>query len=210
MGQIIAVCNQKGGCGKTTIAVNLAQAFANLGLRVLVVDMDPQASALDWAWEAKDFDVVGQERIKPAYLRRMRNRYHVALIDCPPQYAEPSAAAIRIADLVLVPVQPSQLDVWATTAIVNLIKVRQSVFKGRPKAVFIMSRVVPRTKLSERLRETLAQQDFPTLDGFTTQRVAYAEATQSGQTVFDGKPTPARLEIEAIRDEIKELIDVNQ
>ena len=114
MGQIIAVCNQKGGCGKTTIAVNLAQAFALLDLRVLVVDMDPQASALDWAWEAKDFDVVGQERIKPADLRRMRNQYDVALIDCPPQYAEPSAAAIRIADLVLVPVQPSQLDVWAT------------------------------------------------------------------------------------------------
>ena len=208
---IIAVCNQKGGCGKTTIAVNLAQGFANLGLRVLVADMDPQASALDWAWDAKDFDVVdAQGRIKPADLRRMRKQYDVALIDCPPQYAEPSAEAIRIADLVLVPVQPSQLDVWATTAIVDLIKVRQSVFKGRPKAVFVMSRVVPRTRLAERLRETLAQQDFPTLDGFTTQRVAYAEATQSGQTVFDGKPTPARLEIEAIRDEIKELINVKQ
>ena len=204
---IIAVCNQKGGCGKTTIAVNLAQAFANLGLRVLVADMDPQASALDWAWDAKDFDVVdAQGRIKPADLRRMRKQYELTLIDCPPQYAEPSAEAIRIADLVLVPVQPSQLDVWATQAIVDLIKARQSVFKGRPKAVFVMSRVVPRTKLSERLRETLAQQSFPTLAGFTTQRVAYAEATQSGQTVFDGRPTPARLEIEAIRDEIKELI----
>ena len=102
--------------------------------------MDPQASALDWAWEAKDFDVVGQERIKPADLRRMRNQYHVVLIDCPPQYAEPSAAAIRIADLVLVPVQPSQLDVWATQAIVDLIKVRQAVIPlGSPKAVFVMS-----------------------------------------------------------------------
>ena len=130
---IIAVCNQKGGCGKTTIAVNVAQAFALLDLRVLVVDMDPQASALDWAWEAKDFDVVAQGRIKPADLRRMRTLYDVALIDCPPQYAEPSAEAIRIADLVLVPVQPSQLDVWATQAIVDLIKVRQAVFRGKPQ-----------------------------------------------------------------------------
>ena len=140
----------------------------------------------------------------------MRTQYDVALIDCPPQYAEPSAEAIRIADLVLVPVQPSQLDVWATQAIVDLIKARQAVFRGKPKAVFVMSRVVPRTKLSERLRETLGLQSFPTLASFTTQRVAYAEATQSGETVFDGKPTTGQaLEIEAIRDEIKELINVH-
>ena len=73
-----------------------------------------------------------------------------------------------------------------------------------------MSRVVPRTKLSERLRETLGLQSFPTLASSTTQRVAYAEATQSGQTVFDGKvTTPPRWEIEAIRDEIREMINVN-
>ena len=207
---IIAVCNQKGGCGKTTICVNLAQAFANLGQRVLVLDMDPQASALDWAWDATAFDVSApvDGHIRAPTVARMRTQYDLALIDCPPQYAEPSAEAIRIADLVLVPVQPSQLDVWATTAIVDLIKARQQVGEGKPRAAFIMSRLVPRTKLSERLRETLAQQDFPTLASSTTQRVAYAEATQSGQTVFDGKRTPARLEIEAIRDEIKEMMNV--
>ena len=210
MGQIIAVCNQKGGCGKTTIAVNLAQAFANLGWRVLVLDVDRQASALDWAWDATAFHVSdGQQPIRAPDVRRIRAQYDLAIIDCPPQYARPSAEAVRISDLVLVPVQPSQLDVWATTAIVNLIKARQSVAMGNPKAVFVMSRVVPRTKLSERLRETLAQQDFPTLASGTTQRVAYAEATQAGQTVFDGKRTPARREIEAIRDEIKELMNVD-
>ena len=209
MGQIIAVCNQKGGCGKTTIAVNLAQAFANLGQRVLVVDMDPQASALDWAWNADAFDVMdGRGHLKPADVRRIRTEYDLALIDCPPQYAEPSAEAIRVSDLVLVPVQPSQLDVWATAAIVDLIKARQQVGKGKPLAAFVMSRVAPRTRLAERLRETLALQDFPTLASSTTQRVAYAEATQGGQTVFDGKRTPAMREIEAIRDEIKELMNV--
>ena len=205
MGQIIAVCNQKGGCGKTTIAVNLAQAFANLGQRVLVVDMDPQASALDWAWNADAFDVVDGQGIKAKDRSAL---YDLTIIDCPPQYARPSAEAIRIADLVLVPVQPSQLDVWATAAVVDLIKARQQVGKGKPLAAFVMSRVAPRTRLAERLRETLAQQFFPTLASSTTQRVAYAEATQSGLTVFDGKPGPARWEIEAIRDEIKELIDV--
>ena len=208
MGQIIAVCNQKGGCGKTTIAVNLAQAFANLGQRVLVLDMDPQASAMDWAWEATDFDVV-DGRITALDAARMRTQYDLTLIDCPPQYADPSAQAIRRADLVLVPVQPSQLDVWATSAIVDLIKARQQVGQGKPRAAFVMSRVAPRTLLSKGLRDTLAQQDFPTLASGTTQRVAYAEATQSGQTVFDGQRAPARREIEAIRDEIKELMNVD-
>ena len=213
MGQIIAVCNQKGGCGKTTIAVNLAQAFANLGQRVLVLDMDPQASAMDWAWDIDTLDVVNMgglhKRITPADVRRIRTQYDLALIDCPPSYAQPSAEAVRVADLVLVPVQPSQLDVWATSAIVDLIKARQQVGQGKPRAAFIMSRVAPRTLLSKGLRETLALQDFPTLASSTTQRVAYAEATQSGQTVFDGQRMPARLEIEAIRDEIKELLNVD-
>ena len=210
MGQIIAVCNQKGGCGKTTLAVNLAQAFANLDLRVLVLDLDPQGSALEWAWDSNAFDVkeASHGPIRQPDVRRMRTQYDLALIDCPPSYAQPSAEAIRIADLVLVPVQPSQLDVWATTAIVDLIKARQSVAKGKPQAAFVMSRVAPRTRLSAQLLDTLAQQSFPTLAGFTTQRVAYAEAAQAGQTVFDGKVIPARLEIEAIRDEIKELINV--
>ena len=189
------------------IAVNLAQAFANLDLRVLVADMDPQGSALDWAWEAKDFDVVDAgSRIAPANLRRIRNQYDVTLIDCPPQYSEASAEAIRIADLALVPVQPSQLDLWATIAIVDLIKARQSVAQGNPKAVFVMSRVVLGTLVAQRLRETLAQQDFPVLANFTTQRVAYAEAARLGRTVFGVNAPRARREIEAIRDEIKELI----
>ena len=210
---IIAVCNQKGGCGKTTLCVNLAQAFANLDLRVLVLDLDPQGSALEWAWDINAFDVMevpSHGPIRPPDVRRMRTQYDLALIDCPPSYSQPSAEAIRIADLVLVPVQPSQLDVWATTAIVDLIKARQSVAKGKPQAAFVMSRVAPRTRLSAQLRDTLALQDFPTLASGTTQRVAYAEAAQAGQTVFDGKVTPARWEIEAIRDEIQELMNVNQ
>ena len=192
MGQIIAVCNQKGGCGKTTIAVNLAQAFARLGQRVLVVDMDPQGSAMDWAGDMDALDVLDMAlngHITPPDVRWMRTQYDLALIDCPPQYAMPTVEAIRIADLVLVPVQPSQLDVWATTAIVDLIKARQQVGKGRPRAAFVVSRAAPRTRLSAQLRDTLAQQDFPTLASGTTQRVAYAEAAQAGQDGFR-RPAP--------------------
>ena len=111
---IIAVCNQKGGCGKTTIAINLAQAYVADGHDVLFLDLNPQGSASDWRsidpGLVPGFPVQEIERgdlLRQA--RALRRQHDVIIIDCPPQYAAASAAAIRVADLVLVPVQPSPL-----------------------------------------------------------------------------------------------------
>ena len=207
----IAVCNQKGGCGKTSIAINLAQAFVIDGQKVLLVDLDPQGSASDWSSIASapgpDFEVQEMERgtlLRQA--RALRRQFDVMLIDCPPQFAEPSAAAIRIADLVLVPVQPSPLDVWATDAIVELIQARQSASGGKPRAAYVVSRAISNTALQRSLAEALGKQDLPLLSAGTTQRVVYASTASAGKTVFDGRPTVARREMEAIRDEIKEML----
>ena len=209
----IAVCNQKGGCGKSTLAINLAQAFVVDGLRVLLVDLDPQGSASDWSSiaPAPDFEVQEMERgtlVRQA--RALRRQFDVVLIDCPPQLAEPSAAAIRIADLVLVPVQPSPLDVWATGAIVELIQARQSASGGKPRAAYVVSRAISHTALQRSLAEALGKQDLPLLSAGTTQRVVYASTASAGRTVFDGRPTVARREMEAIRDEIKEMLNDDQ
>ena len=208
---IIAVCNQKGGSGKTTIAINLAGGFVADGIGVLLLDMDLQGSAMDWGSiqpsMAPRFDVKTIDR--PQLLRQaraLRREYEVIIIDCPPQYADTSSAAIRVADVVLVPVQPSPFDVWASDAIARLIKTRQEATGGTPLAACVISRAINNTALQRSIGAALENYGLPVLRAGTTQRVAYATTAAQGLTVFDGRPTVARQEMEAIRDEIKEMI----
>ena len=140
----------------------------------------------------------------------LRQQYDVIIIDCPPQYAAASSAAIRVADFVLVPVQPSPFDVWSTRAIVDLIKTRQQTTQGMPRAAYVVSRAISNTALQRSLAEALSQQSLPALSAGTTQRVVYATTAAQGKTVFDGRPTVARREIEAIRDELKEILNDNE
>jgi chromosome partitioning protein len=123
---IIAVLNQKGGVGKTTIAIHLAMAFAQQsGTRVLLVDADPQGSALDWsAARTADplFPVIGlPKKTLHRELPTVAADYSHVLIDGPPRVNEVARSAILASDVVLIPVQPSPYDVWAAKEIVDLL-----------------------------------------------------------------------------------------
>ena len=142
--------------------------------------------------------------------RALRRLHGVIIIDCPPQYAEPSSAAIRVADLVLVPVQPSPFDVWSTSAIVQLVRTRQEAAGGQPRAAYVVSRAISNTGLQRSLAEALGQADLPVLTAGTTQRVLYAASGVRGGTVFDGRMNAARREIEAIRDDISEVLNEHE
>lgn len=205
----VAILNQKGGSGKTTLATNIAHALKLSGESVLLVDADPQGSARDWnaANEGKLLSVVGLDReTLPVDLKGIESGYDWIVIDGAPQVAKLSAAAIRAADVVIIPVQPSPYDVWSTADLVELIKARQEVTGGKPKAVFLVSRAIRNSKLSREVVEALQGYGLPTLKAGTTQRVIYPTTASHGLTVMSDPGCEAAMEIMAIVREIEMVV----
>ena len=116
------------------------------------------------------------------------------------------AAAVKIADFVLVPVQPSPWDIWATSDLVDIIKARAEVANGKPLAVFVVSRVIKNTKLSQEVLEALKQYELPILNSYTMQRVIYPTSASEGNTVYTQVFNNATLEIDSIRNEVLEAM----
>jgi chromosome partitioning protein len=208
---IIGVLNQKGGAGKTTIAVNLAAVFAKAGNRVLLVDADPQGSALAWssAREADPiFTVVGMA--KPTLHRdlpELAAKYDVVLIDGAPRTTELGRAAILASDIILVPVQPSPYDVWATAETVRLITEAQQ-FKPALKAVFVINRKIVNTAIGRDVADAIAKFGFPISKAALSQRVVYAESAATGLAVIEAGNAEATREMVALAKEVSDAIPV--
>lgn len=198
---IISIINEKGGVGKTTLSTNLGRALQNAGHKILLVDSDPQGSLRDWvaAGEAAVIDspmppVVAMDRAALFKdLASIAKGYDYVLIDGAPSVQELAVAAIKAADLVLIPVQPSPYDIWAAESLVELVKARQEV-GAKLKAAFVVSRQITGTKLAGDVREALDGYGLPVLKHGTTQRVAYPSTAAKGLTVFEEMPLTAAAE----------------
>lgn len=207
---IIALLNQKGGVGKTTLAVHLAEVLSRLDKSVLLVDADPQGSALDWAANRPDenphFPVIGLP--KPTLHRELpaiAKNHDFVLIDGPPRVNELARAAIMASDVVLIPVQPSPFDVWAAKEIVDLLQ-EASVFKENIKSAFVINRKIVNTAIGRDVVEALSSYPVPVLKTSIGQRVAFAESAAQGLTVLQTDPSgPASQEIVSLASELLEL-----
>ena len=209
---ILALLNQKGGVGKTTLALAIAGEWAMQGRRVILIDADPQGSALDWSeMRAREglprlFSVIGLardtlHREAPALARDA----DLVVIDGPPRVAGLMRSALLATDMVLIPVQPSPFDGWASAEMLALIS-EARIYRPELVARFVLNRCGARTVLARDTAETLADHDPPALASRIGQRIAFAAAAQSGRIVreLDHESLAAR-EISALAAEVAHL-----
>lgn len=205
---ILSVINQKGGVGKTTLSISLAAALAGRGMRVLLVDSDPQGSALDWVAVRGDdapFAAVGIPKpILHLEVPKMVKDYDVVVIDGPPRIYEVARSAVMASDIVLIPVLPSQFDVWAAEETVKLLE-QCAVYKERLKAAFVINRKIANTAIGRDVGKALKQYPQPVLQATICQRVAFAESAR-GRTVLEiDEDSSASKEIQALAKEVLKL-----
>ena len=208
--KVIAVLNQKGGSGKTTIATHLARALQLQGSSVLLVDSDKQGSARDWSAvnESNPVTVIGLDR--PTLDRDLKNisDKDFVVIDGSPQATDLAVSAIKAADFVLIPVQPSPYDIWATSDLVDLVKQRIEMTDNRLKSAFVVSRAIKNTRIGGEVSEVLTEYGLPVLDARIVQRIAYPNSAAIGKTVFEteSKSSDAVAEMNALATEVKSYL----
>ncbi len=185
--KIVAVANQKGGCGKTTLTMSLAGGLAGRGLRVLVVDADRQGSASTWSanappgapFPARVCNLAHAGKALPAEVQKFANDVDVIVIDCPPSVDSPlPQAALLISDLVLVPLLPSPADVAAATTFFALIESVETINRSLVKR--IVPNMVQRTALADSFKKSFADLPLERTHAELTLRTSYREAMALG------------------------------
>lgn len=213
--RVIAVVNQKGGAGKSTLAMLLAGALGDAGLRVLVADADPQNTALRWATAGEGFpadveDLSGEEGKLHKRLKKRQEDYDYIVIDSPPAASAPvTASALRLANLALVPVIPSPPDLWAS------LRIRDAIFEASVRNPFLEARLVvnqaqPNTVLAREVLAMLPEFGIPMLGAQLRQRTAYRQCAALGGSIatLGSRAAIASLEVDALRREIEFILAV--
>ena len=199
MGQIITFAQQKGGAGKTTLAAHLAAHWSRAGRTVALADLDGQGSLTRWAQlrGEQDLEIIETRDYRAAGdLRAAARRRDVVLVDCPGAASNLLDSAIRESDLVVVPCQPSAMDVWASDSILAA-----AARLGRPARI-AFNRVPPHAAAVDEAREALGA-GRNVLSATLGNRVAFARAMQRGQSAGElSRTSRAAAELAALADEL--------
>ena len=196
MPAVITVAQQKGGAGKTTLVVQLATALRAAGRSVALVDIDPQASLTAWMRRREHrpqpaadlrLSMVGGWRLS-VELDRLKRDHDLILVDTPPHAETEARGAIRAADLVLVPVQPSPLDVWASAATVDLAR------KERSPVALVLNRVPPRGRSLDEATAAMRELGAGSLEARLGNRQAFVASIGQGLGVIESEPKSAAAE----------------
>jgi len=203
---IITIAQQKGGAGKTTLAAQLSVTWSKEGRRVALIDVDPQGSLA--AWYALRRETLGAEQAGlhliqasgwrlTTELDRLKSSYDLIIIDSPPHAETDARVAVRAGSLVVVPVQPSPMDLWATQPTLDLAR------KEKAPALLVLNRTPARGKLTDTITAKLNETGIPLSSASLGNRAAFAASMMEGKGVVETVPRQvASKEIRALAQEI--------
>lgn len=184
--RVIAICNQKGGVGKSTTSVHLAHWLSRRG-SVVLVDADLQQSGTTWLKQSQ-LKIENRAILDPeemfSTLRELKNQYDYVVIDGPAGLSELIKTILDCVDLVLVPIRPGGLDLISTDKMLTIIQHRQMVRDGKPTAKLFLNQAVKNTVLLKETQQLLSRVDFPLMKTIVYQRQCVADAPVQGVTVF--------------------------
>ncbi len=209
---IISVTSLKGGTGKSTISQNLAVCFAHMGNKVTLIDTDTNGSSLRWSG-LRDEELPNVTTValtEANALRKNINSLHencdIVIIDGTPALSELVSTIILVANVVLIPIKPGVLDIWATEKFLEKYQNARTL-KEELSAYFIVSQYDGRSKLSQEVLEVLESFDVPTLNSKLHNRVAYAECVLMGKGTYEYKDSKAKDEVIQLTNELTEIIE---
>ncbi len=206
-GKIFTVAQQKGGAGKTTVAVHLAVAWAQQrGKKIAILDTDPQGSTSVW-YEAREHYLgadqtgitfrraKGSRAVDEA--RKLARSHDAVLVDMPPHASTSANAVIRAATLVVIPVQPTPLDFWATMPTLEIAAAQKK------PVLLVLNRVTPRALLTATMITRLGEYKVRVAKSPLGNRIAFAESIGAGRTVLETRArSVAATEVRALAREI--------
>lgn len=210
----VALCGQKGGAGKTTLAISLAAEWHSRGYRTLLVDLDPQGTATTWGDIAAEVGatgptVVGMGDAVRTRLPEIAADYDVVVIDCPPRAGKRTVGALMVADLAVLPCAASPADLWALSEALDVVGQAQAL---RPEldVRIALNQVLVSSTLGRQIEEALAQLEVERMQKIVHHRVEMARSLATGQGVTVARPSSlAAAEIRRWVDEVEDIVGMH-